>query len=82
MNKTAVIALICGLGTSVWTWWPQSKVVTTNVQQAEQVLTATGQTVDPEQIASIRVVTPTRTRAHRSRLRSSDKTVNGYPQPF
>ena len=57
MNKTAVIALICGLGTSVWTWWPQSKVVTTNVQQAEQVLTATGQTVDPEQIASIRVVT-------------------------
>ena len=57
MNKTAMIAMICGLGTSVWTWWPQTEVLTDNSPQTKQVLTASGQAVDPNQIASIRVVT-------------------------
>ena len=48
MNKTAVIAMICGLGTSVWTWWPQTEVLTDTTPQTKQVLTASGQAVDPE----------------------------------
>ncbi|MEE2758252.1 MAG: DUF4340 domain-containing protein [Myxococcota bacterium] len=56
MNKTAIIALICGLGTSVWTWWPDAKPVAEAQQEDAQVLTATGAAVDANAVAQIRVV--------------------------
>ncbi len=56
MNKTAIIALVCGLGTSVWTWWPDAKPVVQTQEENAQVLTATGTTVDANAVAQIRVV--------------------------
>ncbi|MEE2785841.1 MAG: DUF4340 domain-containing protein [Myxococcota bacterium] len=57
MNQTASIALVLAIGTSAWTWWPKGEVKDVIETAQSQVLTASGQNVDANQVAAIRVVT-------------------------
>ena len=57
MNRTALIALFCAIGTSVWTWWPKAEVADTVENAKSQVMTSSGQPVDASKVAAIRVVT-------------------------
>jgi hypothetical protein len=57
MNNTAITALVFALGTSLWTWWPQSEITESVQVQKAQVLTATGSPVNANAVAGIRVIT-------------------------
>ena len=57
MSNSAILALICALATSVWTWWPQTEMKEDTQIQREQVLSATGSPVDANAVAGIRVIT-------------------------
>jgi hypothetical protein len=57
MNKSAIIALITAVSTSVWTWWPDSDEYQAVDPQITQVLTASGESVDATKVAGVRVIT-------------------------
>ena len=57
MNKTAIVMLVLAIATSLWTWLPETERKAAPKVDRSQLLTASGETVSPEKIAGIRVVT-------------------------
>jgi len=57
MRNLLAIAVILALATTIWTWWPRETKIETPVSAEGALLTETQETVPPEKVASLRVVT-------------------------
>jgi hypothetical protein len=57
MRRVAIVAVLIAAVTSVLTWWPWGTGGRGPAQEEDRLLTATGDQVDPEEIASLRVAT-------------------------
>ena len=59
MRNLAIVACVLAVATSVWTWMPKGETDAAgqSEQASEQLLTASGEQVDPNRVAALRVVT-------------------------